>query len=98
MLKLNQTLITIGLQDNQITDNSMEYFSKVIQFYNQTIEEISLYSNKFITDSSIDFINNMIKTNQSLKTFWIWDCQLSEQSKLILQQSIQDKTDFDLRL
>jgi Ran GTPase-activating protein (RanGAP) involved in mRNA processing and transport len=98
MLKSNETLIAIGLQDNQITDKSIEYFSEIIQVYNKVIEEISLYANKLITDLSIDFINNMIKNNQSLKTFWIWDCQLSKQSKYKLQQSIQDKTDFDLRL
>ena len=98
MLKSNETLIAIGLQDNQITDKSIEYFSEIIQVFNKVIEEISLYSNKLITDSSIDFIDNMIKNNQSLKTFWIWDCQLSKQSKHKLQQSIEDKTDFDLRL
>ena len=98
MLKSNETLIAIGLQDNQITDKSIEYFCEIIQVYNKVIEEISLYSNKLITDLSIDYINNMIKNNKSLKTFWIWDCQLSKQGKYKLQQSIQDKIDFDLRL
>ncbi len=98
MFKSNQTITVFGLQDNQITDQSIEYFCKIIQFYNKTIEEISLYSNKLITDLSVDHINNMITNNNSLKTFWIWDCQLSKQGKHQLQQSIQTKIDFDLRL
>ncbi|CAF3383837.1 unnamed protein product [Rotaria sp. Silwood2] len=98
MLKINETLIVLGLQDNKITDKAIQYLSQVIQFNNKTMEEISLYSNKLITDISIDYIFNMITNNQSLKTFWIWDCQLSEQGKCKLQQSIQSKIDFDLRL
>ncbi|CAF3943403.1 unnamed protein product [Rotaria sordida] len=98
MLKINETLVVFGLQDNKITDKSIQYLSQVIQFNNKVIEEISLYSNKLITDISIDYIVNMIRNNQSLKTFWIWDCQLSEQGKYKLQQSIQSKIDFDLQL
>jgi hypothetical protein len=40
----------------------------------------------------------MIINNNSLKRFWIWDCQLSKQGKQQLQQSIQTKIDFDLGL
>ncbi|CAF4451225.1 unnamed protein product, partial [Rotaria socialis] len=79
-----------------ITDKAIQYLSQIIQFKNQVIEEISLYSNKSITDGSVDDIFNMIRHNQSLKTFWIRDCQLSEQGKDKLQQSIQDKNNFDL--
>ncbi|CAF3424861.1 unnamed protein product [Rotaria socialis] len=81
---------------NKITDKAIQYLSQIIQFKNQVIEEISLYSNKSITDGSVDDIFNMIRHNQSLKTFWIRDCQLSEQGKDKLQQSIQDKNNFDL--
>ncbi|CAM4961743.1 unnamed protein product [Rotaria socialis] len=96
MLKTNEHLIVLGLQDNKITDKAIQYLSQIIQFKNQVIEEISLYSNKSITDGSVDDIFNMIRHNQSLKTFWIRDCQLSEQGKDKLQQSIQDKNNFDL--
>jgi Ran GTPase-activating protein (RanGAP) involved in mRNA processing and transport len=98
MFKSNQTLISIGLQNNQITDQSMEYFEQILTFYNKTIQEISLYSNKFITDSSIQSIINILNKNNSLNTFWLWDCQLSEQGKYQIQQSIQNKINFDLRL
>ncbi|CAF3499030.1 unnamed protein product [Rotaria sp. Silwood1] len=98
MLKTNETLIVLGLQDNNITDKAIQYLCQVIQSDNKTIEEITLYSNKLITDTSIDYIFNMITNNQSLKTFWIWNCHLSKQGKHKLQQSIQWKSDFDLRL
>ncbi|CAF2215851.1 unnamed protein product [Rotaria magnacalcarata] len=98
MLKTNEHLIMLGLQDNKITDKAIQYLSQIIQFKNQVIEEISLYSNKSITDGSVDDIFNMIRHNQSLTTFWIWDCQLSEQGKDKLQQSIQDKNNFDLQV
>ncbi|CAF4892828.1 unnamed protein product [Rotaria socialis] len=98
MLKTNEHLIVLGLQDNKITDKAIQYLSQIIQFKNQVIEEISLYSNKSITDGSVDDIFDMIRHNQSLKTFWIWDCQLSEQGKDKLQQSIQDKNNFDLQV
>jgi len=98
MFKSNQTLISIGLQNNQITDQSIEYFQQIITLYNKTIQEISLYSNKFVTDSSIEFLINIINKSNSLNSFWLWDCQLSEKGKNQIQQSIQNKINFDLRL
>ena len=98
MLKSNQTLISMGLQDNQITDKSIEYFSYVMRVHNNTIQEISLYSNKLITDLSVDFIINIFNNNHSLNTFWLWDCQLTKQGKDKIQQSIQSKINFELRL
>lgn len=98
MLKSNQTIISIGLQDNQITDESIQYFSSVIENFNKSIEDISLYSNKLITDLSIQSLSNMINQNNSLNTLWIWDCQLSEQGKQEIQQSIQIKNHFELKL
>jgi hypothetical protein len=98
MFKSNQTIIVFGLQDHQVTDKSVQYFCKKIQFHNKFIQQISLYSNKWITDLSIQSIYDMILNNNSLNTFWISDCQLSKQGKDKLQQSIQTKIDFDLRL
>jgi Ran GTPase-activating protein (RanGAP) involved in mRNA processing and transport len=98
MFKSNQTLISIGLQNNQITDQSIQYFEQIITFYNKTIQEISLYSNKLITDSSIPFIINIINKSNSLNAFWLWDCQLSQNGINQIQQSIQNKINFDLRL
>lgn len=98
MLKTNNILTVLGLQDNKITDKSTQYLCQAIQSYNNTIQEVSLYSNKSITDESINHIINMITNNQSLETFWIWDCQLSEKGKSKLQASIQSKTNFNLLL
>jgi Ran GTPase-activating protein (RanGAP) involved in mRNA processing and transport len=95
MLKINETLIGLGLQNNQITDQGIQYLSKV---KNDSIEQISLYSNKLITDDSINYITNILHKNKSLNQFWIWDCQLSKQGINQLRQSIQTKINFQLIL
>lgn len=98
MLIINDTLIVLGLQENKITDKSVKYLSNVIQFKNKVIKEISLYSNRSITDASVDDMANMLQNSQSLKRFWLWDCQISEKGIEKLQQSVQSKINFDLQL
>ena len=88
LFKSNKILITIGLQNNLITDQSIEYLANILSSYSNSIENLSLYSNQGITDSSIQSFINIINKKHPLKYLWIEDCQLSQQGKEKLIQSI----------
>ena len=94
MLKTNQSLIILGLQENRFSDRSLQHLSQVLQHENQTLEQLFLHSNPSITDLSLPFIKPIFQYNQSLRVFDIHNCQLSIQGKQQLQHLT---TDVDLR-
>ena len=97
-LKSNETLITIGLQENRISDQSIQYLSTILFSYPNSVENLSLYSNKLITDLSVQSFIQITQKTIPLKSFWIWDCQLSDQGKDQIKQSTQSNIHLDLIL
>lgn len=98
LLEVNQTLIWLYLGENEITDEGVRILSKTIENQNNTLEMLVLSSNKLITDSSVDYLLQMIKHNQSLKKLWIDNCNLTEVGKQRFDEIQQLKTDFYVRV
>ncbi|CAF3685679.1 unnamed protein product, partial [Adineta steineri] len=94
MLKTNQTLTHLYLQKNDITDNGIRILADVIEKYNSTIESLSLYSNKLLSDLSVHFLLQMIRNHRSLKKVYIYDCNLSQTGKNRLLSAQQSKQNF----
>ncbi len=59
-----------------------------------SIEMLDLSFSKFLTDSNIDPLYQMIKYNQSYKILLVPHCSFLETSKEILQWSKYSKKDF----
>ncbi|CAF1012617.1 unnamed protein product [Adineta ricciae] len=98
MLKSNRTLRALGLHENLITDQSIEGFCGAVRYFNQTLEEITLYSNTCISDASLDYFEGMITDNQVLQVLWIHDCRFSDEGKMKLQQTAEKKATFNLQI
>ena len=98
VFKSNETLTTIGLQSNRIGDQSIQYFSKILVTYPNSIENLLLYSNPLITDSSVQHFIDIIQKKTALQMLWICGCQLSNQGKEQIKQSIQSNIHLDLKL
>jgi Ran GTPase-activating protein (RanGAP) involved in mRNA processing and transport len=98
MLKTNRTLTWLWLSGNEIGNEGIEYLSHILADYNVTLEWLFVNSNKLITDSSIDGLLHMLKRNNTLKTFYINNCDLSEIAKRKLIQMTKLKKDFDLEI
>jgi Ran GTPase-activating protein (RanGAP) involved in mRNA processing and transport len=98
MLKTNETLTWLYLGDNEISDEGVRMLAESIEKYNTTLEMLVLTSNKLLTDSSIDYLIEMIKHNQSLKKLWIDSCHLSEAGKERLNKIQQSKKDFYIQM
>ena len=76
----------------------IEYLVNILADYNLTLEWLFLNSNKLITDSSIDDFIHMLKRNNTLKTLYLNNCNLSEITKRKLLQITKTKQDFDLEV
>jgi Ran GTPase-activating protein (RanGAP) involved in mRNA processing and transport len=98
MLKTNRTLTWLWLTGNDISNEGVEFLAHILADYNVSLEWLFLNSNKLITDSSIDDLLHMLKRNNTLKTLYINNCNLSEITKRKLVQMTKTKKDFDLEI
>ncbi|CAF0728585.1 unnamed protein product [Adineta steineri] len=98
MLKTNRTLTWLWLAGNDISNQGVEVLSNILADYNISIEWLFLNSNKLITDASIDALLNMLKRNNTLKTLYINNCNLSDITKRKLLKMMKTKKDFDLEV
>jgi Ran GTPase-activating protein (RanGAP) involved in mRNA processing and transport len=96
MLKKNTTLTWLHLGRNKISDQSMRHLTEVLIDHNKTLKVLDLSHNKSITDSSIDYLIEMLKSNISLETLWINNCKISNQEKKRLQKFVESRRRFFL--
>jgi len=98
MLQTNQTLTELWLSNNEIGNRGVKQLANVLAKYNKTLKLLSLSTNIFITDLSIDYLIEMIEQNQTLKNIWINDCNLTEQGKIKLREKANQKSKFQIKL
>jgi len=98
MLKTNRTLTWLWLTGNEISNDGIKYLSNILADYNLTLEWLFLNSNKLINDSCIDDLIHMLKRNNTLKTLYLNNCNLSETAKRKFLQITKIKKDFDLEV
>ncbi|CAF5202333.1 unnamed protein product [Rotaria magnacalcarata] len=94
----NRKLTWLWLSGNEISDQGVKLLWHALADYDITLEWLFLDSNKLITDSSLDDLMYMLKQNNTLKTLYINNCNLSKESKLKLLKMIKTKVDFDLEV
>ncbi|CAF0836502.1 unnamed protein product [Adineta ricciae] len=98
MLKSNRTLTWLWLSNNQITNPGLQILSSVLINDNFTLQWLFLNSNKGIDDGSLDTFASLFKYNLSLKTIYLYDCNLSDAVKQTLHRLTRYKRDFDLEV
>jgi hypothetical protein len=96
MLTKNTTLTWLYLGGNKISDQSMDLLTSALIHDNQTLKALDLSHNKLITNASMDYLSEMLKTNTSLETFWINNCGISPEEKAKLQKIVQEHRRFFL--
>lgn len=96
MLKTNRTITRLWLFHNEIGDRGVQGLADVLAHENKSLQWLDLRLNKSVTDSSFDSIANMLKSNQSLKKFWMEYCNLSRPVKAKIREIGQAKEDFDI--
>jgi hypothetical protein len=96
MLKKNTILTWLHLGRNKISDQGIYLLADVLTHYNKTLKTLELSHNELITNSSVDFLVEVLEQNKSLETLWINDCNLSSKGKQTLQQIVQSNRRFFL--
>ncbi|CAF3345790.1 unnamed protein product [Rotaria socialis] len=97
MLKTNRTLNRLYLFDNNIGDRGIQLLAQALTLHNRTVTHIDLNGNTLESDLTVDFLVDMLKSNQSLKELRVCKCNLSEASKIRLRDTVRSKRDFELR-
>lgn len=98
MLIKNTTLTGLWLSNNQIGYHGVKMLASAIINYNTKLKYLDLENNPLINDSSLDDLIKMIKYNQSLKTVYLNNCQLSITSQIKLRDLAKTKIHFRLIL
>jgi Ran GTPase-activating protein (RanGAP) involved in mRNA processing and transport len=98
MLQKNHTLTCLQLQGNEIGDRGVQYLADALTKYNTTLKQLEMAENKFVSDSSVDFLVEMIKTNRSLQVLDIRLCNISDSGKAKLQEAHESNKDLQLIL
>jgi Ran GTPase-activating protein (RanGAP) involved in mRNA processing and transport len=98
MLKTNTAIDRLLLSWNRISDQGVELLADVLGNHNTTLQTLRLSNNKLISDSSADFLVEMLKQNQTLKCLDICNCKLSDKGKEKLRQVTRSKKNFGLRV
>ncbi|CAF2018622.1 unnamed protein product, partial [Rotaria magnacalcarata] len=87
MLKTNRTLNRLYLFENNIGDRGIQLLAQVLTHHNRTVTDVDLNGNMLESDLTADFLVEMLKSNQSLKTLRVCKCNLSETSKIRLRDT-----------
>ena len=98
MLKTNRYLTQLWLGFNQITNHGVPILTDVLAHHNKTLHVLSLSSNYPVTDSSLDFLINMLECNHVLRTVCLSNCGLTETSKLKLRETTASRLEFYIDL
>jgi Ran GTPase-activating protein (RanGAP) involved in mRNA processing and transport len=98
MLKTNETLTLLGLSNNAISDKGVQLLSKVLKSPNTTLQWVILSENNSITDSSVEYLCDIIEHHPALLSLWVSKCQLSDMGKTRLRKAAQSNTHLDLRV
>ena len=96
MLKTNRTLTHLWLHQNHIGDRGIQILAGVLARQNWSLQILTLFSNKFLSDLSVPAIIDMLQLNQSLQKLDINDCNFTDMGEVKLQEAIQSKKDFQL--
>ena len=98
MLKTNRTLTQLWLGFNKITNDGLKLFMDVLARHNRTLHILSLAWNSSITDAGVDFIVEMLECNQTLRTFCLSNCGLTDIGKAKLRIATKSHFEFYIDL
>ncbi|UJR32770.1 hypothetical protein I4U23_020230 [Adineta vaga] len=98
MLATNQSITGLWLSNNRIGYRGVMLLTSILKSSNTTLKHLDLENNPSIDDSCLDYVMDMLKENQTLKTVYLNQCQLSMISKRKLREIANTKANFHLYL
>ncbi|CAF1068611.1 unnamed protein product [Rotaria sordida] len=89
-LNNNNTLETLYLGNNYISDDGIYFLANILSINNHTLKILVLQKNK-ITDRGVKYLAQMIKVNQTLIWLYLGQNEISDEGVRILTQTIQNQ-------
>jgi hypothetical protein len=81
MLKVNRTLANLALGKNDIGDLGAQRLIETLIDYKSSIINLNIFSNKKITDKSVDIFLKLFEQHRRLKMCKLYDCSFSADSE-----------------
>jgi Ran GTPase-activating protein (RanGAP) involved in mRNA processing and transport len=98
MLKINTTIVHLGLGFNQISDRGVQLLANTIIYFNAYLQWLSLSSNRLVGDMSVASLMEMFTSSSSIKTLWLNDCDLSKNAAARLKEKVAMNDNFYLEI
>ncbi|CAF1114022.1 unnamed protein product [Rotaria sordida] len=89
-LNNNNTLETLYLGNNYISDDGIYFLANILSINNHTLKILVLQKNR-ITDRGVKYLAQMIKVNQTLIWLYLGQNEISDEGVRILTQTIQNQ-------
>lgn len=96
MLKRNKALTVLGLENNQIGNQGVEMLAAVLKNENSSLQHLLLAENTKITDSSVESLVNMLRSNKALNRLDLRNCSLSKTAKTTLRNMATSARDIQV--
>ncbi len=96
MLRTNTTLESLGIFQNQFSDQGMQKLANVLAKHNTTLKQLYIQENGLITDASVDSLIDMLSNNRSLMLIDMKMCGVSGNGIQRLKAAAKQKANFSL--
>lgn len=94
LIRKKPTLTTLYLNDNGIGNQGVTYLADALCQSKANLRKLYLQNNKRITNESMSILIEMFEKNQSLTTFWLTSCNITEDGRQRLQKETSSKNNF----
>ncbi len=96
MLKVNRTLTNLALGKNDISDLGAQRLIETLIDYKTSIINLNIFSNKKITDKSVDVFLKLFDQHRRFKMYKLYDCNFSADSEDKLRMAAERINGFKL--
>ncbi|CAF2058580.1 unnamed protein product [Rotaria magnacalcarata] len=86
----NDTLETLNLGNNYISDSGVYFLATILAVNNHTLKTLVLQKNR-ITDRGAKYLARMLETNQTLLWLYLGENEISDEGVRILTQTIENQ-------
>jgi hypothetical protein len=96
MLKVNRRLANLALGKNYIGDSGVQRLIETLIEYKTGIINLNMFSNKKITDESVDVFIKLFQQDRKFKLYKLYDCGFSTLGENQLRMAAGRIKNFDL--
>jgi Ran GTPase-activating protein (RanGAP) involved in mRNA processing and transport len=98
MIEKNTTITSLALDFNLFTDKGIKILTNSLIHSKSPLEYLGLANNKFITDVSLDYFQNLLQLNQTINEISLYHCSLTKSTKEKMKKISKSRINFEIYL